>query len=55
MGAVYFYILQFYPLHHNLDSLDGIVLCHLPEGPTAYFKINSLTFTKALKVLFSNP
>uniref|UniRef100_A0A914RKV6 Brix domain-containing protein n=1 Tax=Parascaris equorum TaxID=6256 RepID=A0A914RKV6_PAREQ len=30
--------------------IDGIVLCHLPEGPTAFFKINSLKFTKDIKV-----
>lgn len=33
--------------------LDGIVLCHLPEGPTAYFKINSLQYTKQIKVKIS--
>ncbi|EYC34630.1 hypothetical protein Y032_0001g65 [Ancylostoma ceylanicum] len=29
-----------------IPILDGIIFCHLPEGPTAYFKINSLRFTK---------
>ena len=29
--------------------LDAIVLCHLPDGPTAYFKINNLKFTKDIK------
>ncbi|MCP9261974.1 Ribosome production factor 1 [Dirofilaria immitis] len=29
--------------------VDGVVLCHLPDGPTAFFKINSLIFTKNLK------
>jgi ribosome production factor 1 len=29
--------------------IDAITICHLPDGPTAYFKINSLKFTKDLK------
>ena len=29
---------------------SAIVLCHLPDGPTAFFKINSLKFTEDLKV-----
>jgi ribosome production factor 1 len=28
---------------------DGLLVCHLPEGPTAYFKINSLKFSKDIK------
>uniref|UniRef100_A0A0N4ZSL0 Brix domain-containing protein n=1 Tax=Parastrongyloides trichosuri TaxID=131310 RepID=A0A0N4ZSL0_PARTI len=27
----------------------GMIFCHLPEGPTAYFKINSLTPSKKIK------
>ena len=30
-------------------SSDGLLICHLPEGPTAYFKINTLKFTKNIK------
>ncbi|PAV88896.1 hypothetical protein WR25_07481 [Diploscapter pachys] len=33
----------------NMKQPNGLMICHLPEGPTAYFKINSLTFTKDLK------
>ena len=29
--------------------IDALVLCHLPDGPTAYFKINSLVYTKKIK------
>jgi ribosome production factor 1 len=36
-------------VHENNKMPNGIVLCHLPEGPTAYFKINSLKFTKHIK------
>lgn len=36
----------------SFSYLDGIVLCHLPNGPTAYFKINSLKFRKDIKVYF---
>ncbi|CAD6199074.1 unnamed protein product [Caenorhabditis auriculariae] len=36
-------------VHEDKKQPNGIVLCHLPEGPTAYFKINSLTFTEDLK------
>uniref|UniRef100_A0A0K0E8H0 Brix domain-containing protein n=1 Tax=Strongyloides stercoralis TaxID=6248 RepID=A0A0K0E8H0_STRER len=28
---------------------SGIVFCHLPEGPTAYFKINSIQGSKEIK------
>ncbi|OZC11202.1 hypothetical protein X798_01618 [Onchocerca flexuosa] len=42
-----------YELQKCIPNADifthGIVLCHLPDGPTAFFKINSLTFTKNLK------
>uniref|UniRef100_A0A7E4W6E7 Brix domain-containing protein n=1 Tax=Panagrellus redivivus TaxID=6233 RepID=A0A7E4W6E7_PANRE len=33
----------------NNDKPDGFLLCHLPEGPTAYFKINSLKYTRQIK------
>ncbi|KAI1711637.1 kelch motif domain-containing protein [Ditylenchus destructor] len=33
---------------NNLFS-DGLVLSHLPDGPTAYFKINTLEYTKQIK------
>ncbi|CAG9539697.1 unnamed protein product [Cercopithifilaria johnstoni] len=36
-------------VHEDRKTPNGIVLCHLPDGPTAFFKINSLTFTKNLK------
>uniref|UniRef100_A0A914XIN7 Brix domain-containing protein n=1 Tax=Plectus sambesii TaxID=2011161 RepID=A0A914XIN7_9BILA len=36
-------------VHEDRKKPNGIVLCHLPEGPTAYFKINSLKFSKEIK------
>ncbi|VDN23059.1 unnamed protein product [Cylicostephanus goldi] len=33
-------------VHEDHKRPNGIIFCHLPEGPTAYFKINSLRFTK---------
>uniref|UniRef100_A0A915C587 Brix domain-containing protein n=1 Tax=Parascaris univalens TaxID=6257 RepID=A0A915C587_PARUN len=36
-------------VHEDRKMPNGIVLCHLPEGPTAFFKINSLKFTKDIK------
>jgi len=36
-------------VHEDRKVPNGIVMCHLPEGPTAYFKINSLQFTKDIK------
>lgn len=36
-------------VHEDRKMPNGLVLCHLPDGPTAYFKINSLKFTKDLK------
>ncbi|CAI4232525.1 unnamed protein product [Auanema sp. JU1783] len=36
-------------VHEDNKKPNGIIFCHLPEGPTAYFKINSLTFTKDIK------
>uniref|UniRef100_A0A0M3IJ46 Brix domain-containing protein n=1 Tax=Ascaris lumbricoides TaxID=6252 RepID=A0A0M3IJ46_ASCLU len=36
-------------VHEDRKMPNGIVLCHLPDGPTAFFKINSLKFTKDIK------
>jgi len=36
-------------VHEDRKSPNGIVFSHLPDGPTAYFKINNLTFTKDIK------
>lgn len=33
-------------VHEDQKKPNGIIFCHLPEGPTAYFKINSLRFSK---------
>ena len=30
---------------------DGILVSHLPDGPTAYFKISNVKLTKDMKVL----
>ena len=34
---------------NNLSS-DGIVISHLPDGPTAHFKLTSVKLGKAIKV-----
>ena len=31
-------------------NLGGILISHLPEGPTAYFKVSNLKVTKDLRV-----
>ncbi|KAK0395819.1 hypothetical protein QR680_001446 [Steinernema hermaphroditum] len=36
-------------VHEENKMPNGIVISHLPEGPTAYFKINSLQFSKDIK------
>ncbi|CAK5084512.1 unnamed protein product [Meloidogyne enterolobii] len=36
-------------VHEDRKRPNGIALIHLPEGPTAYFKINSLKYTKEIK------
>uniref|UniRef100_A0A0N5ARV4 Brix domain-containing protein n=1 Tax=Syphacia muris TaxID=451379 RepID=A0A0N5ARV4_9BILA len=36
-------------VHEDNRKPNGLVLSHLPEGPTAYFKINSLKFTEDIK------
>ena len=34
----------------NKLSLDGIVISHLPDGPTAHFKLSSVKLGKDIKV-----
>ncbi|CAJ0587254.1 unnamed protein product, partial [Mesorhabditis spiculigera] len=36
-------------VHEDMKMPNAMIFCHLPEGPTAYFKINNLTFTKDIK------
>ncbi|KAI6211540.1 Brix domain containing protein [Aphelenchoides besseyi] len=36
-------------VHEDNKKPNGLIVCHLPEGPTAYFKINSLKFSKDIK------
>lgn len=36
-------------VHEDRKTPNALVISHLPEGPTAYFKINSLKFTKDIK------
>uniref|UniRef100_A0A914C2Z7 Brix domain-containing protein n=1 Tax=Acrobeloides nanus TaxID=290746 RepID=A0A914C2Z7_9BILA len=36
-------------VHEDRKKPNGIVISHLPEGPTAYFKINSLKYSKEIK------
>jgi len=36
-------------VHEDKKIPNGLLICHLPEGPTAYFKINSLQYTKQIK------
>uniref|UniRef100_A0A914HZP7 Brix domain-containing protein n=1 Tax=Globodera rostochiensis TaxID=31243 RepID=A0A914HZP7_GLORO len=36
-------------VHEDRKRPNGIVLCHLPDGPTAFFKINSLQYSKQIK------
>lgn len=35
----------------NALFLDGIVVSHLPDGPTAHFKLSSVKLGKDIKVL----
>ncbi len=30
---------------------DAILVCHLPDGPTAYFKLSNVRRSKAIKVI----
>lgn len=34
----------------NSDEIDGLVLSHLPDGPTAHFKMSSVRLRKEIKV-----
>jgi ribosome production factor 1 len=36
-------------VHEDKRVPNALVLCHLPDGPTAYYKINSYKFTKDIK------
>ncbi|KAI6183560.1 Brix domain containing protein [Aphelenchoides bicaudatus] len=36
-------------VHEDRKKPNGLLICHLPEGPTAYFKINSLKFSKDIR------
>uniref|UniRef100_A0A915DNL1 Brix domain-containing protein n=1 Tax=Ditylenchus dipsaci TaxID=166011 RepID=A0A915DNL1_9BILA len=36
-------------VHEDNKRPNGIIISHLPEGPTAYFKINTLEYTKQIK------
>ncbi|CAD5213170.1 unnamed protein product [Bursaphelenchus okinawaensis] len=36
-------------VHEDRKKPTALMICHLPEGPTAYFKINSLKFSKDIK------
>ena len=37
-------------INENRDKPDGFTLCHLPDGPTAVFKLRSVKLTKEIKV-----
>ncbi len=34
-------------------TVNGLVVVHLPDGPTAHFRLNRLVLRKAIKVSFS--
>ena len=34
----------------NQLSLDGVVISHLPDGPTAHFKLSSIKLGKEIRV-----
>lgn len=36
-------------VHEDNKKPNGLMICHLPDGPTSYFKINSLKFSKDIK------
>ncbi|KAI1712305.1 brix domain-containing protein [Ditylenchus destructor] len=36
-------------IHEDYKKPNGLILSHLPDGPTAYFKINTLEYTKQIK------
>lgn len=37
-------------LNENRDLPDGMMICHLPDGPTATFKLRSVKLMKEIKV-----
>lgn len=41
-------------LNENRKTVNGLLLIHLPGGPTAHFKLSSLRLSKDIKVLCSN-
>ena len=47
---LYSYIVALTMLVLNSFSSDGIVISHLPDGPTAHFKLTSVKLGKAIKV-----
>src|SRR6476661_869460 len=36
-------------LHENKKKIDGLTICHLPAGPTAYFKLSSIKLNKEIR------
>lgn len=36
-------------VHEDRKKPNGLVLCHLPDGPTAHFKISNVVFAKEIK------
>lgn len=38
----------------NQLSLDGVVISHLPDGPTAHFKLSSIKLGKEIRVCCEN-
>ncbi|KRZ60175.1 Brix domain-containing protein F44G4.1 [Trichinella nativa] len=47
-------------VHEDRRSPNGLVLCHLPDGPTAYFKMQNVKLPKDIKncgkgAVFGNP
>jgi len=35
-------------LHYSI--LDGLIISHLPDGPTARFRVSNVVFAKEIKV-----
>ena len=38
-------------INENRDRPDALTLCHLPDGPTAVFKLRSVKLMKEIKVI----
>ncbi len=38
--------------NEDRKSVNGLLLIHLPEGPTAHFKLSNLVLSKDIKVNF---